>query len=143
MRNLEDLLDVDPSGPEVQRARALVEEDRRFLRSLVARRKELGLSQQGIANLLGVKQPTIASFERYDSDPKLSTVRRYAHALQTLVCHYAVADTGQAMAGAWPPAEGWTTIRASLSPTVFSSTGDTDEQEPSAAPARGALSLAA
>ena len=106
MKTRADLFEVDPETPEFLRAKALVREDRRFLRSLVQMRKEQQLSQDDVAERLGITQPTVASFERYDSDPKLSTIRRYAQAVGLLICHRVELDRGQAGHGTWPPA-GW------------------------------------
>jgi transcriptional regulator with XRE-family HTH domain len=46
-----------------------------------ARRVELGLTQQEVADRLGVKQPTVAAFERGGVSPNLESLRRYADAL--------------------------------------------------------------
>jgi transcriptional regulator with XRE-family HTH domain len=87
MTTLTELLGYNPEDPEIKRARTLVREDRRLLRELVLRRKSLSLSQGQLAKRLGLSQPTVAAFERYDSDPKLSTIRRYAHALGVVITH--------------------------------------------------------
>jgi transcriptional regulator with XRE-family HTH domain len=92
MKDLAELLGIDDSDPDILRAAALVDEDHRLLRELAARRRSLGMSQEDMADLLGIKQPTVASFERYDSDPKLSTIRRYAHALGVMITHRIAAD---------------------------------------------------
>ncbi|WP_374009892.1 helix-turn-helix domain-containing protein [Leifsonia sp. LS-T14] len=91
-------MDEDIAAVEA-RAEALVESDIHLLRSLVALRKQHGLSQEVVAERMGVTQPTVASFERFDSNPKLATVRRYALAVGALVqhdivddCHPAVSD---------------------------------------------------
>jgi len=74
----------------LNRARLLVENDRLFLRSLISRRESLGYSQAQVAELLGITQPSVAAFERYDSDPKLSTIRKYALAVEANVDHLLV-----------------------------------------------------
>lgn len=61
--------------------------DERLHSDLLRAREENGQTQQDVADLMGVTQPTVASFERYDNDPKLSTVRRYANAVGVIVCH--------------------------------------------------------
>ncbi len=61
--------------------------DERLHANLLRAREENGQTQQDVADLMGVTQPTVASFERYDNDPKLSTVRRYANAVGVVVCH--------------------------------------------------------
>jgi DNA-binding XRE family transcriptional regulator len=59
--------------------------DHRWLHELVEARKKCGLTQKQVAELIGVSQPTVAAFERYDNDPRLSTIRRYAVAVGVLI----------------------------------------------------------
>jgi DNA-binding XRE family transcriptional regulator len=109
MDALAKLLDLDPNDPEIKRAQFLVEQDYQLLRKLVELRKQLGITQAMIAERLGLTQPTVASFERYDADPKLSTIRRYAQVVGLLVGHKVEVDRGQCMlddrlwAGGWVP----------------------------------------
>jgi DNA-binding XRE family transcriptional regulator len=107
MDALAKLLDLDPNDPEIQRAQFLAEQDFQLLRKLVELRKRLGLTQTMVAERLGISQPTVAAFERYDSDPKLSTIRRYAQVVGLLVGHKVEVDLGQCAAddGSW--AGGW------------------------------------
>lgn len=75
---------------------------------LVALRREAGLTQGDVAERMGVSQQAVSKFERYDSDPKLSTVRRYANAVGALVEHRVERDQGQsiilaAAKSAWMP----------------------------------------
>ncbi|WP_433953586.1 helix-turn-helix transcriptional regulator [Curtobacterium flaccumfaciens] len=63
------------------RADALVDDHERMLRRLVSHRKEHDLSQDVVAERMGVTQPTVAAFERYDSNPTLASIRRYAMAV--------------------------------------------------------------
>lgn len=63
------------------RADSLVAGHRQLMRDLIALRKRHQLSQDAVAERMGVSQPTVASFERYDSNPTLSTIRRYANAV--------------------------------------------------------------
>lgn len=77
--------------PEAVRSRAesLVSDHAELMRKLVAHRERHKLSQAIVAERMGVSQPSVAKFERYDSNPTLSTIRRYALAvgvrLHTLV----------------------------------------------------------
>lgn len=91
MRELDDLLGLEDS-PSQRRANTLVENDMSMLRGLCELRVALGLSQADVAKRLGVSQPAIAAFERYDNDPKLSTIRRYAHAISALIEHHVTLD---------------------------------------------------
>jgi transcriptional regulator with XRE-family HTH domain len=63
------------------RADSLVDAHEELMRSLVAMRKKHNLSQETVAERMSVSQPTVAAFERYDSNPTLSTIRRYALAV--------------------------------------------------------------
>lgn len=94
MSGLEHLLGLDVNTASVRRAEALAEADHQLLRRLVQIRKEAGLTQQQVADLLGITQASVANFERYDNDPKLSSVRRYAHAVGALVTHIVEPDAG-------------------------------------------------
>lgn len=44
-------------------------------------RKELEISQVNLARSMGVTQPSVVKMEREDSDPKLSTLKRYVSGL--------------------------------------------------------------
>jgi transcriptional regulator with XRE-family HTH domain len=78
-----------------RRAKELAKADYRLLFGLVQARRDRGLSQKDVADRLGVSQPAVAAFERQDSDPKLSTIRRYAHAVGVIVAHTVELDNGQ------------------------------------------------
>jgi DNA-binding XRE family transcriptional regulator len=54
---------------------------RELLRSFGRRREALGISQRTLAARMHTQQPAIARLERGESDPKLSTLERYAAAL--------------------------------------------------------------
>jgi len=49
--------------------------------ALVAHRKRQGLTQTEVARRMGVGQPTVSEFEKEGSDPRLSTMQRYARAV--------------------------------------------------------------
>lgn len=87
MSDIDDLLGIDAEDPQVALATVLVRADTTLLRELVETRARAGLSQQEVADRLGISQPSVAAFERYDNDPKLSTIRRYALAVGALVTH--------------------------------------------------------
>ncbi len=70
---------------------------------LIRLRREHGLTQKDVAEALGVTQQAINKLERYDSDPKFSTVRRYANAVGALVEHRVAPDLGQSVGLAAPP----------------------------------------
>ncbi|WP_235939522.1 helix-turn-helix domain-containing protein [Occultella kanbiaonis] len=72
----------------VELATRLATEDEELLYRLVEARKDAGLSQRDVAEMLEIKQSSIAAFERHDNDPKLSTIRRYALAVGATVEHH-------------------------------------------------------
>lgn len=82
----------DPDSPARRRARALAEADEELHSKLLKARELQGLSQRHVAEIMGVTQPTVASFEAYDNDPRLSTIRRYAHAVGVTVEHTVLLD---------------------------------------------------
>lgn len=53
----------------------------RAIDMLIRLRNRLGLTQTEVANEMGVKQPTVSGFETEGSDPRLSTLQRYARAV--------------------------------------------------------------
>lgn len=74
------------------RADALVESDFGLLQDLIALREKHHLSQEDVAVRMGVTQPTVSKFERTDANPRLSTIRRYAMAVDGLVLHKVIDD---------------------------------------------------
>lgn len=88
MKRLEDLLDEEFRSPAADLYFKLAEEDQHLLAMLVEIRKRRGLSQQDVADALGLSQATISAFERLGNDPHLSTVRRYAKAVGVMVRHH-------------------------------------------------------
>lgn len=93
-------------------ADSLVESDDQLLEKLVKLRKDHGLTQSDVAERMGVSQPTVAAFERYDANPTLSTIRRYALAVGGSVRHavddYCCAFTDEVFAVfSGTPSAGW------------------------------------
>ncbi len=60
---------------------------RRLLRSLAERRRELGLSQTAVAARMRTSQSALARLEGGESDPRISTVERYALAMGEELAH--------------------------------------------------------
>ncbi|MGY1869842.1 helix-turn-helix transcriptional regulator [Nocardia gipuzkoensis] len=56
-------------------------------RALIRSREAAGLSQSQLADKIGVHRSVISRFERADSNPRLSMLRYYAHALGVLITH--------------------------------------------------------
>lgn len=63
------------------RADSLIDAHDHLLEALRKLRAKHHLSQAQVAERMGVSQPTVAAFERYDANPTLSTIRRYALAV--------------------------------------------------------------
>lgn len=53
----------------------------RVVDALVRLRNRLGMTQTDVAKAMGIKQPAVSGFETEGSDPRLSTLQRYAHAV--------------------------------------------------------------
>ena len=49
--------------------------------ALIELRRRTEVTQTELAKRMGVKQPTISGFENQDSDPRVTTIQRYARAL--------------------------------------------------------------
>lgn len=58
------------------------EERHSILDRLIGLRRLRRLSQSAVAARMGVRQPTVSGFETEDSDPRLSTLQRYARAVE-------------------------------------------------------------
>lgn len=63
------------------RADSLLESSQSLLSGLRALRKKHQISQAQMAERMGVSQPTVAAFERYDANPTQTTIQRYAMAV--------------------------------------------------------------
>lgn len=53
--------------------------------ALVRFRHRFGLTQSAVAKRMGVGQPTLSGFENEGSDPRMSTIQRYARAVDATV----------------------------------------------------------
>ena len=84
-----------------RRADLLVDAKDRLLEDLVSLRKEHKLSQQTVAERMGVSQPTVAAFERYDANPTVSSIIRYAMAVNVLLDIKVVDDCGDGVPATW------------------------------------------
>lgn len=95
--NLAELLGIDESNPMQRRATEQVAEDARMLDDLVAHRR-VTMTQQEVADLMGISQGAVARIEAANRDPRLSTLRRYAVAVGKVIRHK-VLDVDEA--GRW------------------------------------------
>ena len=78
----EATLEKAKQDPAFRAAYEDAQERHGILDKLVGLRRALGLSQTTLAARMGVRQPTVSGFETEDSDPRLSTLQRYARAVQ-------------------------------------------------------------
>jgi len=76
------------------RAEQLVASHFELMQSLITLRKKKGLSQEIVGERMGISQPGVAAFEAMDSNPTLSSVRRYAHAIGARITHHVIDDSG-------------------------------------------------
>ena len=60
---------------------------RRLIASLAERRRSMGLSQTLVAARMGTSQSALARIEAGESDPRLSTIERYARAIGDELAH--------------------------------------------------------
>jgi transcriptional regulator with XRE-family HTH domain len=67
--------------------------------ALVSLRHALGLTQTEVARRMGVKQPMVSGFENEGSDPRLSTIQRYARAVHATATFSLIAHSHCD----WPP----------------------------------------
>lgn len=84
-------VDVDIDAIE-RRAEDLVLAHENLMRDLIRMRAKHNLTQAEVAERMGVSQPTVAAFERYDANPTLSTIRRYALAVEARLDEKVVDD---------------------------------------------------
>jgi ribosome-binding protein aMBF1 (putative translation factor) len=68
----------NPDFPELVEAALRT---RRLVRELTERRRAMGISQTVVAARMGTSQSALARLESGGSDPRLSTLERYARAL--------------------------------------------------------------
>lgn len=85
--DLETLLGIDPADPRDRLADYIVTADEDLMRELVARRKELGLRQEDVAERMGIDKSNVSRIERGDRDLLQSTLRRYLMAIDSVVVH--------------------------------------------------------
>ena len=67
--------------PEIRREYEALKPKYDMIRSLIARRSKLGISQTELARIIGTKQPAISRLEKGDYNTTLSTFFKVAEAL--------------------------------------------------------------
>ncbi|WP_418346096.1 helix-turn-helix domain-containing protein [Rhodococcus pyridinivorans] len=73
------------STPKYELARQLSAVELAFKQSLIQLRKDADLTQDAVSKLMGVDKSAVSRFERIDSNPRLSTIRAYALAVDAMV----------------------------------------------------------
>jgi len=86
-RKIASQLGIDPDDPKIEHAVDLFSADRALLDDLVRLRNAKGLSQQQVAERMNRDRTSVTKFERVDSNPRLSTIRRYALAVGARITH--------------------------------------------------------
>lgn len=84
-----------------RRAARLLEARDRLLEELVNLRKYHQLTQQDVAERMNVSQPTVAAFERYDANPTLASIVRYAMAVDATLRLEVEDDCGVGVPANW------------------------------------------
>lgn len=83
-----DPFEPDDLTSEERHATALASAELDMLSELVRLRHARNLTQEDVAKAIGRDKSAVSRFERLDSDPRLSTVRRYARAVGAMVEHH-------------------------------------------------------
>ncbi|RLP73314.1 XRE family transcriptional regulator [Mycetocola tolaasinivorans] len=91
MTTLAEMIHEARNSAEFTRAHYLARVDREFVDALIAVRREQGLSQADVAERMGITQQGVSKFERYDNDPRMSTIRNYANAIGVVI-EYSIQD---------------------------------------------------
>ncbi|MHA7270587.1 helix-turn-helix domain-containing protein [Arthrobacter sp. HLT1-20] len=81
MDSVANFVGLDLANAQQRLASSLVEETQDMMHELVERRRSCNLTQKNVADVIGVSRTAITHFERYDADPKMSTIVRYALAI--------------------------------------------------------------
>ena len=83
--NIDTILGIDRTNPTTRIAMAGVTAASALIDSLVQRRIALGMTRADVAERLGQSENAIAKIEAGPRDPRLSTLTRYALALDSWV----------------------------------------------------------
>lgn len=67
------------------RSKELSQSHRQMMSDLIDVRIERGMTQEHVAEILGVSRQRVSKMEQYDSNPRLETVQRYANAVGALI----------------------------------------------------------
>lgn len=76
-----EALDIDANNPEVIAEQQDFTAYADLIAQLVARRKELGLSQTAVAAAMGTRQSAVSEIESSSANPTIQRLQRYARAV--------------------------------------------------------------
>lgn len=82
-----DWTGIDLGDPETALRLRQVDADLELIEHLRELREELGLTQAEVARRMGRHQSVVSTLERLGSDPRWSSLRRYAGALGVFIEH--------------------------------------------------------
>lgn len=85
--DLDQLLGIDMNDPVQRLACDLVQADADYLTALTDLRFKAGLSREQVAERMDTTVEAVGDLESMSSDPRLSTLRRYALAVGATVAH--------------------------------------------------------
>lgn len=72
---------MDKRSPESQKRIKALADEMRLETQLYRIREELALSQQQIADAMGIKQPSVAALEQRGNEMKIETLKRYVESM--------------------------------------------------------------
>lgn len=79
--SFDDFLARSLRNPETRAAYEDSQSRHRIVDALIRLRNLLNLTQTDVARSMGIKQPAVSGFETEGSDPRLSTLQRYARSV--------------------------------------------------------------
>ena len=82
----QEFLEAQLADPDFRAAYEDAQARERLIDCLVQVREAQHLTQTAVGQAMGVRQSTVSGFENEGSDPRLSTVQRYARALGGELC---------------------------------------------------------
>lgn len=86
MSNLNELLEIDENDPIMMLAIKLTENHDKLIETLIKRRKRLNLTQQDIADRMGIELETFQLLEDHAAtDFRMSTLRRWLLSLEAQI----------------------------------------------------------
>lgn len=80
-----------------QLATQLAGSDYLLIADLVQKRIDSGFTQAQVAEKLSITQQAVSKFESLETDPRLSTIRKYALVVNALITHKIVDATPKAL----------------------------------------------